>query len=65
VNQSTSVNIEVYNTQGVKIETIYNQSQLQPGGYSITHDLRIYKPGLYNVILKTNYDQKSLKLVKM
>lgn len=62
LEQSTSVNISVYNILGEKIETVVNNYQTI-GNHRIMFDGSKFSSGVYFLVLTTNHFSKSIKML--
>ncbi len=65
LNQTTKASIIIYNAAGQQIESLYNQQILEAGSQQLTYNTEHLKSGIYYLVLQTETETISQKLVKL
>jgi hypothetical protein len=64
INESTPVVLEIYTLSGAKVKTLLSLTEQEAGNYYYNFSLAEYSTGIYLLVLKTNNETRTCKLIK-
>ncbi|OYT14692.1 MAG: hypothetical protein B7C24_16980 [Bacteroidetes bacterium 4572_77] len=63
LKEKCKVAIKVYDLSANLIEILRKPKRLKPDGYTFKYDLSSYQPGMYLIVVETNYGDKTVQRV--